>query len=121
MSRNSGISKTIYFNREEADHLANEADELGISFKDLIKAKSCSRNGVIQVVRRLSLGREANLSLVNIADSFHTIGRFFDDHANDDIGEDLTRIREKHDEVLMQFSSAVTELKKLVAGARNVG
>lgn len=117
MSGSSGISKSIYFTREEADWLAIEASEYGISFKDLVKAKCNASNDKVKVVRQFSLGREGNLSLFNIAETFFRLSLFFDDPANDDGSPDYASIRNRHDEVMNELSEAIATLRSAVKGS----
>lgn len=118
-----GRSQSIYFNATQAGQLDDEAFELGIDTAVLIKAKALSKSDKVKVIKQVNLGHDVNLSLVNIADSFFEISRVFDGVvANDDIDtEDLRHIREKHDEVMGKFSSALTDMQKAIAKSNRAG
>jgi len=113
--KKAGKSESIYFNQREVELLAEEAQTLDISPKELIKAKSLAKDGTVKVMHRVNFGNEMNQAMIDVGIGLRELSYFFAslDSANDEllVHDDIKKMCAHYDLTMQVFNTTIQEMK----------
>jgi len=115
MSESKGRSESIYFNSKEIEKIDTKANELGISTKELIKARCLSDDGHILIQKRMSFDREIYENIKAVGDALREIDCFYSslDAASHEllVHKDITEMRYHHNNAIELFKATMDMMR----------